>query len=122
VAAYTFRDERDLLWYSTVFSAAEREGAYVIASSSCQAIHSAHTRSTLVQLMKKCGCAASSTTPVYRLQAYRTIFHAIVAQAPSCPSESFYARWTATPGPLQVQVLIGLRHGTSRFSQLFCIG
>jgi hypothetical protein len=24
VAAYTFRDERDLLWYSTVFSAAER--------------------------------------------------------------------------------------------------
>jgi hypothetical protein len=47
VAAYTFRDERDLLWYSTVFSAAEREGAYVIASSSCQAIHSAHTRSAL---------------------------------------------------------------------------
>jgi TnpA family transposase len=30
VAAYTFRDERDLLWYSTVFSAAERESAYVI--------------------------------------------------------------------------------------------
>jgi hypothetical protein len=27
---YTFRDERDLLWYSTVFSAAERESAYVI--------------------------------------------------------------------------------------------
>jgi hypothetical protein len=27
VAAYTFRDERDLLWYSTVFSAAERENA-----------------------------------------------------------------------------------------------
>ena len=25
VAAYTFRDERDLLWYSTVFSSAERE-------------------------------------------------------------------------------------------------
>src|SRR6476646_7872619 len=24
VAAYTFRDERDLLWYSTVFSAADR--------------------------------------------------------------------------------------------------
>ena len=30
MAAYTFRDERDLLWYSTVFSAAERESAYVI--------------------------------------------------------------------------------------------
>jgi TnpA family transposase len=30
VAAYTFRDERDLLWYSTVFSSAERESAYVI--------------------------------------------------------------------------------------------
>jgi hypothetical protein len=30
VAVYTFRDERDLLWYSTVFSAAERESAYVI--------------------------------------------------------------------------------------------
>jgi TnpA family transposase len=30
VAAYTFRDERDLLWHSTVFSAAERESAYVI--------------------------------------------------------------------------------------------
>jgi hypothetical protein len=30
VAAYTFRDERDLLWYSTIFSAAERESAYVI--------------------------------------------------------------------------------------------
>src|SRR5271165_1949317 len=30
VAAYTFRDERDLLWYSTVFSAAERESASVI--------------------------------------------------------------------------------------------
>jgi hypothetical protein len=30
VAAYTFRDERDLLWYSTVFNAAERESAYVI--------------------------------------------------------------------------------------------
>jgi TnpA family transposase len=30
LAAYTFRDERDLLWYSTVFSAAERESAYVI--------------------------------------------------------------------------------------------
>ena len=30
VAAYTFRDERDVLWYSTVFSAAERESAYVI--------------------------------------------------------------------------------------------
>jgi hypothetical protein len=30
VAAYTFRDERDLLWYSTVFSAAQRESAYVI--------------------------------------------------------------------------------------------
>ena len=48
MAAYTFRDERDLLWYSTVFSAAEREGAYVIASSSGQAIHSAHTRSAPV--------------------------------------------------------------------------
>jgi hypothetical protein len=30
LAAYTFRDERDLLWYSTVFSAAERESAYII--------------------------------------------------------------------------------------------
>src|SRR5260370_27822362 len=30
VAAYTFRDERGLLWYSTVFSSAERESAYVI--------------------------------------------------------------------------------------------
>ena len=30
VAAYIFRDERDLLWYSTVFSSAERESAYVI--------------------------------------------------------------------------------------------
>ena len=30
VAAYTFRDERDLLWYSTVFSSAERESACVI--------------------------------------------------------------------------------------------
>jgi TnpA family transposase/DNA invertase Pin-like site-specific DNA recombinase len=30
VAAYTFRDERDLLWYSTVFSSGERESAYVI--------------------------------------------------------------------------------------------
>ena len=30
VAAYTFRDERDPLWYSTVFSSAERESAYVI--------------------------------------------------------------------------------------------
>jgi TnpA family transposase len=30
VAAYTFRDERDLLWFSTVFSSAERESAYVI--------------------------------------------------------------------------------------------
>jgi len=27
VAACTFRDERDLLWYSTVFSAAERDRA-----------------------------------------------------------------------------------------------
>jgi TnpA family transposase len=30
VSVYTFRDERDLLWYSTVFSSAERECAYVI--------------------------------------------------------------------------------------------
>jgi TnpA family transposase len=30
VAAYTFRDDRNLLWYSTVFSVAERESAYVI--------------------------------------------------------------------------------------------
>ena len=30
VSVYTFRDERDLLWHSTVFSAAERESAYVI--------------------------------------------------------------------------------------------
>src|SRR5271157_144237 len=30
VSVYTFRDERDLLWYSTVFSSAERESAYVI--------------------------------------------------------------------------------------------
>ena len=30
VSAYTFRDERDLLWYSLVFSAADRESAYVI--------------------------------------------------------------------------------------------
>ena len=30
VSAYTFVDERNLLWPSTVFSAAEREGAYVI--------------------------------------------------------------------------------------------
>jgi hypothetical protein len=30
LAAYTFRDERDLLWYSTIFSAAERKTAYVI--------------------------------------------------------------------------------------------
>jgi TnpA family transposase len=30
VSGYTFRDERDLLWYSTVFSAGERESAYVI--------------------------------------------------------------------------------------------
>jgi TnpA family transposase len=30
VSAYTFRDERDLLWYSLVFSSAERESAYVI--------------------------------------------------------------------------------------------
>ena len=30
VAVYTFRDERDLLCYSTAFSAAEQESAYVI--------------------------------------------------------------------------------------------
>ena len=30
VSAYTFIDERSLLWYSLVFSAAERESAYVI--------------------------------------------------------------------------------------------
>src|SRR6202011_143141 len=30
VSIYTFRDERDLLWYSTVFSSADRESAYVI--------------------------------------------------------------------------------------------
>lgn len=30
VTAYTFIDERNLLWYSLVFSAAERESAYVI--------------------------------------------------------------------------------------------
>jgi TnpA family transposase len=30
VSVYAFRDERDLLWYSTVFSAGERESAYVI--------------------------------------------------------------------------------------------
>ena len=30
VGVYTFRDERDLLWHSLVFSAAERESAYVI--------------------------------------------------------------------------------------------
>jgi TnpA family transposase len=30
VSVYTFRDERDLLWHSLVFSAAERESAYVI--------------------------------------------------------------------------------------------
>ena len=30
VSAYTFIDERNLLWYSLVFSAAERESAYVI--------------------------------------------------------------------------------------------
>ncbi|MEZ5835017.1 MAG: Tn3 family transposase [Geminicoccaceae bacterium] len=30
VSAYTFIDERNLLWYSLVFSASERESAYVI--------------------------------------------------------------------------------------------
>ena len=30
IDAYTFRDERDLLWYSLVFSSADRESAYVI--------------------------------------------------------------------------------------------
>src|ERR1700736_3127187 len=30
VSIYTFRDERDLLWYSTIFSSADRESAYVI--------------------------------------------------------------------------------------------
>ena len=30
MSVYTFRDERDLLWHSLVFSAAERESAYVI--------------------------------------------------------------------------------------------
>jgi TnpA family transposase len=30
VSAYTFRDERDLLYYSLVFSSADRESAYVI--------------------------------------------------------------------------------------------
>lgn len=30
VSVYTFRDERDMLWYSLVFSAADRESAYVI--------------------------------------------------------------------------------------------
>lgn len=30
VAVYTFRDERDLLWHSLVFSSAERESAYVL--------------------------------------------------------------------------------------------
>ena len=30
MSVYTFRDERDLLWYSTVFSSGERESAYVI--------------------------------------------------------------------------------------------
>jgi len=30
VSVYTFLDERNLFWYSTVFSAAERESAYVI--------------------------------------------------------------------------------------------
>jgi TnpA family transposase len=30
VSVYTFRDERDLLWHSLVFSSAERESAYVI--------------------------------------------------------------------------------------------
>ncbi len=29
MSVYTFRDERDLLWYSPVFSSAERECAYV---------------------------------------------------------------------------------------------
>ena len=30
VSVYTFRDERDLLWHSLVFSSAERESAYVL--------------------------------------------------------------------------------------------
>ena len=30
VTVYSFRDERDLLWHSTVFSSGERESAYVI--------------------------------------------------------------------------------------------
>jgi hypothetical protein len=30
VSVYTFRDEPDLLWHSLVFSAADRESAYVI--------------------------------------------------------------------------------------------
>jgi len=29
VSVHTFRDERDLLWHSLVFSAADRESAYV---------------------------------------------------------------------------------------------
>ena len=32
VSAYTFIDERNLLWYSLVFSASERESAYVAPS------------------------------------------------------------------------------------------
>jgi hypothetical protein len=33
VSVHTFRDERDLLWHSLVFSAADRESAYVIDGS-----------------------------------------------------------------------------------------
>jgi TnpA family transposase len=36
VSVYTFRDERDLLWYSTVFSSADRESAYVIDGADAQ--------------------------------------------------------------------------------------
>ena len=63
VAAYAFRDERDLLWYSTVFSAAERESAYVIDGLMHNRMNGElSTKSTLVHPRIKAQRSSSSFT------------------------------------------------------------
>ena len=48
VSVYTFRDERDLLWHSLVFSAADRESAYVIDGL----MHNAVVKATFIPPMR----------------------------------------------------------------------
>jgi hypothetical protein len=100
VSVYTFRDERDLLWHSLVFSAADRESAYVIDGL----MHNAVVKATFIPPMRLATAKpslapaiwwASPTRPVSRTSNVNDAISSGVANTWIAPSGKLSQRGTA---------------------------